>query len=262
MTTDLGAGVACCSNSGVFITFEGGDGVGKSTHVRILAEALRERGYEVVCLREPGGTSISEQLRALVLDPNNDAMAAETELLIYEASRAQIVAEQIVPALARGAVVLCDRFTDSTVAYQAYGRGLPRDFVDQANSFACQGVYPHRTVVIATSGGFGEGLARVRHRGQGDRIEQAGNSFHERVSAAFIEMASDNSERMRVVVSAGSKAKTAAEIFSQLEDLFPWMSSLQEDDFARLSAIAGSHNKEAQINVVDNAEFSAVELED
>lgn len=262
MTTDLGTGTACRPNSGIFITFEGGDGVGKSTHVRILAEALQEHGYEVVCLREPGGTSISEQLRELVLDPSNDAMTPETELLIYEASRAQIVTEQIAPALARGAVVLCDRFTDSTVAYQAYGRGLSRDFVNQANTFACQGVYPHRTVVIAASGGFGEGLARVRHRGQGDRIEQAGNSFHERVSAAFIEMASDNPERMRVVVSAASKAKTAAEIFFQLQDLFPWMASLQEDDFVRFSVIAGSHSKETQVNALGNAELSVIESED
>ena len=121
---------------GVFISFEGGDGAGKSTHLHYVAEALRARGEEVVCLRDPGGTIIGEQLRAAVLDPGNYIMSAECELLIYEAARAQLVAQIIRPALERGAIVLCDRFADSTIAYQGYGRGLDRAFIDQANAFA------------------------------------------------------------------------------------------------------------------------------
>ena len=114
---------------GIFITFEGGDGAGKTTHITFLAECLRKMGHEVLCLREPGGTAIGEALRSIVLDPENSAMSDQAELLIYEAARAQIVKETIIPALARGAVVLLDRFYDSTVAYQAYGRGLPVSFV-------------------------------------------------------------------------------------------------------------------------------------
>ena len=121
---------------GIFITFEGGEGAGKTTHIRFLSETLRAHGREVLCLREPGGTEVGEQLRAVVLDPANGGMSDEAELLIYEAARAQLMAQVIAPALARGAVVLCDRFTDSTVAYQAYGRGLPRMFVDRVNEFA------------------------------------------------------------------------------------------------------------------------------
>ena len=111
---------------GTFITFEGGDGAGKSTHLQLVAEALRERGQEVVCVREPGGTIIGEQLRQTVLDPGNYIMTDSCELLIYEAARAQLVSQVIKPALERGGVVLCDRFADSTVAYQAFGRGIDR----------------------------------------------------------------------------------------------------------------------------------------
>ena len=108
---------------GIFITFEGGEGAGKTTHIRFLSEALKAHGREVVRLREPGGTDIGERLRGVLLDPRNTALSDEAELLLYEAARAQIVAEVVKPALERGAVVLCDRFTDSTVAYQGYGRG-------------------------------------------------------------------------------------------------------------------------------------------
>ena len=107
---------------GVFVSFEGGEGAGKTTHIRFLAETLEARGFEVVRLREPGGTAIGDKLRSIVLDPGNVAMCDACELLVYEAARAQIVEEVIKPALDRGAVVLCDRFFDSTTAYQAYGR--------------------------------------------------------------------------------------------------------------------------------------------
>ena len=123
-------------DKGLFITFEGGDGAGKSTHLFFVAEALRNRGEKIVCLREPGGTIIGEQLRNTVLDPGNYVMSDECELLIYEAARAQLVSQVIRPALETGSIVLCDRFSDSTVAYQAYGRGIDRDFIDQANHFA------------------------------------------------------------------------------------------------------------------------------
>ena len=119
---------------GTFITLEGADGCGKSTQVALLADAIQAAGREVVCLREPGGTSISEKIRALVLDPDNAEMAPECELLLFEASRAQLVRQVIEPALARGAVVLCDRFYDSTYAYQAAGRALDARVISQAGS--------------------------------------------------------------------------------------------------------------------------------
>ncbi len=223
--------------AGVFITFEGGEGVGKSTHIRFLTECLEERGYEVLRLREPGGTSIGEDLRAVVLDANNVAMADECELLVYEAARAQIVAERIRPALERGAVVLCDRFADSTVAYQAYGRGLDLDFVNKANRFATQGVWPDRTIVMVCESAA-EGLERATRRFGADRLELAGLDFHERVNRAFVDIANEDPARMRIVDSRGRKSDTAKMIFAALADLFPWMDEVlgQEAYFASLNS--------------------------
>lgn len=213
---------ATARQAGVFITFEGGDGVGKSTHIAFLVEQLRARGLEVLQLREPGGTTVGEQLRSIVLDPANDMIADETELFIYEAARAQIVAEVIKPALARGAVVVCDRFADSTVAYQAFGRGLSLKAVQDANAFACQGVVPHRTILMVAKTAR-TGLDRVRLERETDRLERAGDAFHERVAAAFMQLAADDPQRIRTVVSDGRKSDTARAVFRELSDLFPWM---------------------------------------
>ena len=207
---------------GIFITFEGGDGAGKTTHITFLATCLRAMGYEVICLREPGGTSVGESLRNIVLDPQNTGLCDESELLIYEAARAQIVHETIIPALARGAVILLDRFYDSTIAYQVYGRGLPMAFVRQANSFACQGVHPCRTILLTTGTSAEEGLERATHHGDADRLEQAGGSFHTRVNNGFLAIAAENPERIRVVNSSGPKDETARAIFTELKDIFGW----------------------------------------
>ena len=209
---------------GVFISFEGGDGAGKSTHLQFVAEALRARGEEVVCLREPGGTIIGEQLRQTVLDPGNYIMSSECELLIYEAARAQLVSQVIKPALERGAVVLCDRFTDSTIAYQGYGRGIDRAFVDAANEFACQGIMPDRTILMMTGGDAEVGLDRATHHKHADRLEMAGVDFHERVNEAFLKLVQAHPERVRLVVSDDTKAATARKVFDELCDLFEWMS--------------------------------------
>ena len=224
---------------GIFITFEGGEGAGKTTHIRFLAEALRAHGREVVCLREPGGTPIGEALRALVLDPANDEMSDEAELLVYEAARAQIVKQVIQPALERGAVVLCDRFSDSTIAYQVCGRGLPRDFVEQANAFATGGLVPDRTILLVCGAGTRAGLRRATHRTGADRLEQAGEDFHARVNEGFLKMAEAEPGRIRVVVSDVRKSVTSATVFQELTDLFPWMadaSVCDEDFFAPLDA--------------------------
>lgn len=226
------------ANRGIFITFEGGDGAGKTTHIRFLAEQLEAHGHEVVRLREPGGTAVGEQLRDVVLNPANDGMAAEAELLVYEAARAQIVAERIAPALARGAVVLCDRFTDSTVAYQGHGRGLDRAFIDRANGFACQGIRPDRTILLTAGASAKATLARATRRTGADRLERAGEEFHARVNAAFAEIAAADPARIRTVTSAGPRSQTAQAVFAQLQDLFPWMADCLADPacFAKLDA--------------------------
>lgn len=208
---------------GVFVTFEGGDGAGKSTHLQFVAEALRMRGEEVVCLREPGGTIIGEQLRATVLDPGNYVMSSECELLIYEAARAQLVSQIIKPALSRGAIVLCDRFIDSTIAYQAYGRGLDIRFICEASDFACKGIVPDRTILMMTGGDAEVGLDRATQHKHADRLEMAGTAFHERVNKGYLELANEHADRIRVVVSDESKAATARKVFNELSDLFEWM---------------------------------------
>lgn len=209
--------------SGTFISFEGGDGAGKSTHLQLVAEALRSHGEDVVCLREPGGTIIGEQLRATVLDPGNYIMTDACELLVYEAARAQLVAQVIQPALERGAVVLCDRFADSTIAYQAFGRGIDRGFIDRANRFACNEIWPDRTILLQTGGDAELGLERATHDKHADRVEMAGVDFHERVNRGYLKLAEENPDRIRVVVSHEGKATTARKVFAELSDLFPWM---------------------------------------
>lgn len=207
---------------GLLITFEGGDGAGKSTHIRFLSRELEKRGIEVVRLREPGGTPLGERLRSLLLDPANDVIADETELLLYEAARAQLVSEVISPALERGAVVLCDRFADSTVAYQGFGRGLGADVVERVNAFACRGIVPDRTILLVC-GTSVEGLKRATRHGDADRLERAGDDFHARVNEAFLAIAERNPDRVRVVQSASRKSDTARAVFAELSDLFPWM---------------------------------------
>lgn len=229
---------AAKTHRGAFITFEGGEGAGKTTHIRFLSHVPEAMGREVVCLREPGGTSVGEQLRAVVLDPSNDTMADECELLIYLAARAQLVSQVIKPALERGAVVLCDRFSDSTIAYQGFGRGLDRELVRRANDFACQGIRPDRTILLVPPSARA-GLARATAEGA-DRLEAAGDAFHERVNAAFAQMAAEEPERMRTVHSASKKSDTARAVFAELVDLFPSFESLLEDAafFGRLDASA------------------------
>ncbi len=204
---------------GTFVTFEGGDGAGKSTQIRFLARVLRDAGREVLCLREPGGTAVGEALRAVVLDPAHEAMSDRAELLIYEAARAQIVDEVIAPALKRGAVVLCDRFADSTVAYQGYGRGLDRSFVDAANRFACGDVAPDATVLLVAPADAVR--ARLGHRAEAYRLERAGDAFHERVAEGFAALAAADPARVRTVESQRHRADTFRLVLQAVADVLP-----------------------------------------
>ncbi|MDR2587110.1 MAG: dTMP kinase [Coriobacteriales bacterium] len=203
---------------GVFITFEGGEGVGKSTHILLLALRLEAAGVEVLRLREPGGTRIGEAIRQILLDPTNGEMDDVSELLLYEAARAQLVAQIIEPALARGVTVLCDRFTDSTLAYQGVARGLGLEPVERANYLGSKGLVPRRTIILTHDPR--EALERATEEGA-DRLEAEGLAFHTRVLEGFTRIAERDPERVRLVQSREHRAETAEAIFAELADLFP-----------------------------------------
>lgn len=167
---------------GLFVVLEGGEGVGKTTQWTRLAELLRAVGLDVVAVREPGGTAAGDAIRALLLDPASE-LTAESEALLFAASRAQLVRDLIAPAVARGAVVLVDRFLLSTYAYQGAGRGLPIPALRAVNQLATAGVRPDLTLLLSVP--LETAQARMRARGAADRMEQEGAVFHERVRAAF-----------------------------------------------------------------------------
>lgn len=201
---------------GIFITLEGADGCGKSTQAALLADALAAAGREVVRLREPGRTPISEKIRAILLDPANAEMSPECELLLYEASRAQLTRQVIEPALARGAVVLCDRYYDSTYAYQAGGRGLDEALVRQSNALGSCGVVPDRTLVLDLDPAVAYARATS---GGADRLESEGFAFQERVRAAYLRLADAEPSRVRLVDATGEKDDVAARVLDALGDL-------------------------------------------
>lgn len=173
-------------SDGRFIVLEGGEGTGKSTQARLLCARLRDAGVPVLSVREPGGTHVGDALRHLVLDPATGSLAPRAELLIYEASRAQHVAQVIAPALEAGTWVVCDRYGDSSVAYQGYGRGLDLDEVRDLNRIATGGLAPDLTIVIDLDPRVG--VERATGTGA-DRIEAEELAFHERVRAGYLEIA-------------------------------------------------------------------------
>lgn len=185
---------------GFFISFEGMEGCGKSTHVTLLAQTLREQGYEVVATREPGGTAVGQTLRQILLNPAGAPLATGTELLLMLADRAQHVQEVIAPNLREGKIVISDRFIDSTTAYQGYGRGIEQDLLLRLNVFACNGYMPALTLLLDVP--VHEGLRRAnKRRGNvtpADHFEAESTAFHERVRAGFLEVA--RLEPQRVVV--------------------------------------------------------------
>ena len=192
--------------TGRFITFEGGEGCGKSTQVRRLKEALERTGVEVVLTREPGGTVLSEEIRRLIKDQDDDPPCDRSELLLFLAARAQLVRNVIRPALAAGKWVVSDRFSDSTKAYQGFGRGLPLDVIETVNAFACEGLKPDLTILLDVTPETSQ--ARMRRREgatntAADRIERAGDEFHARLRRGFVEMAAAEPERIRVVDANG-----------------------------------------------------------
>lgn len=188
--------------SGLFITLEGPEGAGKSTNRDYLATRLREQGLDVVLTREPGGTPLAEQVRELLLAPSQETMAADTELLLVFAARAQHLAEVIRPALTRGAVVLCDRFTDATYAYQGGGRGLSQARIAQLEQFVQGDLRPDLTLVFDLPVHIG--LQRAAARGRLDRFEQEGQPFFEAVRQAYLARARQAPERYALLDAAQS----------------------------------------------------------
>ena len=207
---------------GKFITFEGGEGCGKSTQVKRLEAFLRGEGYEVLLTREPGGTRLAELVRSLLKDEHDDPPCDRSELLLFLAARAQLVRNVIRPALERGVWVVSDRFSDSTFAYQGYGRGLPLEFLKVANDFACEGLQSDLTILLDVPPEVA--CERMRRREAAtntaaDRIELAGDAFHARVREGFHSLAAANPERIAVVDASGSPDEVWGEVCLQLKRL-------------------------------------------
>lgn len=186
---------------GIFISVEGIEGTGKSTQATLLAKYLKEKGYGVTQTAEPGGTRISLRIRELLLSPESTDMEPMTELLLYNAARVQHIKEIVMPALLRGEVVITDRFSDSTMAYQGYGRGIGLDLIDSLDSVATGRLRPHLTILLDID--VETGLMRNRKLQKHDRLELEDISFHEKVRKGFLGMAAREQERIRLVDCSG-----------------------------------------------------------
>lgn len=198
----------------MFITFEGPDGSGKTTQIRILASTLIEAGFSVVVTREPGGTAIGDQIRNVLHDTANTAMSSVAEVLLYSASRAQLVEELIRPALANGLIVLCDRYADSTMAYQGFGRGLDRGMLADLTAYATGGLKPDLTIYLDLD--VSDGLARRRNEGEEmNRLDLEAVHFHERVRGGYRLLAAADPGRW-ITVDAD---RPAGEVATEIRDI-------------------------------------------
>lgn len=203
---------------GVFITFEGGEGVGKSTNIAFLQDYLRSRGVELVVTREPGGTRIGEEIRRLLLEVRDDAVAPMAELLLIFAARAQHIAEIIEPALCAGKWVLCDRFTDATYAYQCGGRGLDAAQVRTLETLVQGELRPDCTILLDAP--VATGMERANGRGQLDRFEQEHEQFFERVRATYLRLAREGSGRYRVIDAGLPLEEVQQQLLATCRELF------------------------------------------
>ena len=198
---------------GFFITFEGIDGCGKSTQARRLQRKLEVKGNAPLLLREPGGTPISEDIRKVLLNPENSSMAPENEALLLAASRSQLLKEVIIPHIEKGAIILCDRYIDSTLAYQGYGRDLPQEWLRQINRFAFELAIPDRTFLFDLP--VDVALSRLGDR-QRDRIEATGVNFLEKVRSGFLTLAEQESDRYIILDGQNQIEELEKEISSQV----------------------------------------------
>ena len=206
--------------SGRFITLEGGEGVGKSTQKKRLAEALRGRGIDVLETREPGGSPGAEAIRALLLEGEVDRWTAQTEALLFAAARSDHVACTIRPALAAGQWVVCDRFVDSSIAYQGGAGGVGEEAVRTLHGIGSGGLLPDRTLLLELGAREGAARAQGRDGSAPDRMGAKGEDYHARVAASFAVLAAREPERFRVVPAAGAPEQVTARLLAALEDLF------------------------------------------
>jgi dTMP kinase len=199
---------------GVLIAFEGVEGSGKTTQAELLYEFLKDKNYNCLFTREPGGTPIGERIREILLDPHSTPMHPKTELLLYLASRAQHTYDKIMPALKEGFIVICDRFTDSSFAYQGAARGLGLKPVSRLNKFACAGIKPDLTILVdlPVSEGF------KRQQGEPDRLEKEGSSFHEQVREGFLALSRRAPGRIKVFDGRKDKETLHREIREKVAD--------------------------------------------
>ena len=206
----------------MFITFEGCEGVGKSTQIKFLQEYLESTKQDALFLREPGGTAISEKIRDIILDMNNKELAPETEALLYASSRAQLLREKIIPALKKNQLVFCDRYIDSSVAYQAYARNLGVDFVNKVNDFALS-YMPDYTIFLDLPPQ--ESFRTVKTL---DRLEQENIDFHMNVYKGFCEIAKKDPSRFILIKPEQDKHKTAEKIIDELikRNVIKWTNSI------------------------------------
>lgn len=211
---------------GIFISFEGPDGAGKTTQVRLLAKHLIHLGYTVTVTREPGGTPIGDKIRALLLDASNREMHARTEALLYAAARAQHVQERIAPALARGEVVITDRYADSTIVYQGVARSLDKECLAGLNSFAVNGVNPDITLLLDADVSMLKN--RVAGRGETDRIEQEATAFHEAVRQGFLALAAEQPARIKIVSALAAEEQVHEEVASIVDNFLQRRSRLED----------------------------------
>jgi len=205
--------------AGKLITLEGGEGAGKSTQLALLTQQLEAHGSKVLKLREPGGTLLGERLREVLKSPQSK-LEPTTEACLFAACRAQLVGEVIRPALAQGSVVLCDRFIDSTVAYQAGGRGLDRALMEALNRLACGSLRPDLTVLLDLDPTQGLGRASVRDQGQPDRFEVLQDGFHQRVRDFYHTLAREEPQRFLVLNAHQPPEKVAQQIWHEVQRRF------------------------------------------
>lgn len=222
---------------GKLVVFEGSEGAGKSTQLRMLANRMSAAGIPVVPLREPGGTGVGDQIRSILLDPKSE-LSPSTEALLFMASRAELVQREIEPALKRGDIVLMDRFFLSTYAYQIAGRGLSESDVRAANCLATGGLVPDLTIILDFP--VADGIERVSQRGAHDRIEQSSIDFHQRVEQAFVEAATPEWQQMHpecgpiaIVDARGSRDDVSMRVIEALLDAMPQRFSALTDEVKR-----------------------------
>lgn len=202
-------------SKGIFITFEGGEGAGKSTQIRFVESYFQKKKRSVILVREPGSTSIGEEIRTILLNPKNKGMSVRTELFLYLAARAQLVYERILPALKKGYVVISDRFEDSTIVYQAFAGGLSFKEVREAAKAARGNLVPDLTFLLDVS--IKKGLKRS---GRADRVEQKSLHFHHRIRKGYLTLAKQNKKRFVVISSEQSKEEVSKKIKAALDHAF------------------------------------------